>query len=128
MKSAIKQALISQKGKKTTRLSTLKQQPFFLSSREHFLTENRPRTNNIHENLPRDFLRGACADIFRQSKAVNAFAAHSRVFSRRQFLVWPRILIIIGFCFVLLTICTYRKPTDFPAMKMANNCKSLQSK
>ena len=34
-------------------------------------------------------------------------------------------------CFALLTICTHRKhgePTNFSSMKMANNCKSLQSK
>ena len=30
--------------------------------------------------------------------------------------------VIGGFCFGLPTICTHRGPTDFPAMKMANNC------
>ena len=33
-----------------------------------------------------------------------------------------------GFCFLLLTTCTHRGPTNFSAMKMANNCKSLKSK
>ena len=30
--------------------------------------------------------------------------------------------------FCLYTICTHHGPTNFSAMKMANNCKSLQSK
>lgn len=33
-----------------------------------------------------------------------------------------------GFCFLLLTIFTHRGPNNISAIKMANNCKSLQSK
>ena len=35
--------------------------------------------------------------------------------------------IVIGVLLPLLTICTHRGVTNFSAMKMANNCKSLQS-
>ena len=35
--------------------------------------------------------------------------------------------IVIGVLLPLLTICTHRGATNFSAMKMANNCKSLQS-